>query len=121
MKKITAKTLEDLEFPEIRKQLEAFCHTGPGRQAARSVTPFRDAGLLQDSLARASEYLASFENDNQIPNHGFEPVDSFLGMLKVENSLLPIEAFRHMSDLAGLIRDHQRFFKKFADKQWIKI
>ncbi|EAR15578.1 endonuclease MutS2 [Robiginitalea biformata] len=124
MKKITAKTLEDLEFPEIRKQLEAFCHTGPGRQAARSVTPFRDAGLLQDSLARASEYLASFENDNQIPNHGFEPVDSFLGMLKVENSLLPIEAFRHMSDLAGLIRDHQRFFKKFADyypylNQWV--
>ncbi|MBC2840506.1 DNA mismatch repair protein MutS [Robiginitalea sp. SC105] len=115
MKRITKKTLEDLEFPQVLRQLEAFCHTDPGRSAVRAMAPYRETASLHQALNRTSEYLASFENDNTIPNHGFEPLDEALGMLRVENSLLPVESFRHMADLAGLIRDHQKFFQKFAE------
>ncbi len=122
--RIARKTLEDLEFPEVLDQLEAFCQTEPGRLKVRELVPLQDAEMLTTTMARVSDYAASFENDNTIPAHGFEPLDEALGVLKVENSLLPVAAFQHMADLAALVGTHQRFFKKFAEyyptlEQWV--
>ncbi|MDG1572883.1 DNA mismatch repair protein MutS [Robiginitalea sp. M366] len=115
MKKILKKTLEDLEFSQIREHLSAYCQTGPGRAVALSLSPFREPEELEESLLRTSEYSASYDNDNRIPGSQFEPVLPHLELLRVENSLLPVEAFRDMGALAEQIRTHQRFFKKFED------
>jgi len=115
MKKVSQKTLEDLEFPEVLRQLSAFCLTEPGREATLSIQPFRDEVTLMESLGRTQEYLASTQQDNRIPNHGFEPIDATLSLLRIENSLLPVEAFRGLSSLTERIGDHHRFFAKFRE------
>ena len=115
MKKVSKKTLEDLEFPQVITLLEERCVTGPGRENALRVHPFVNEDLLRESLGRTHEYLASFQNENRIPNHGFEAVDADLHLLRLENSLLSVEAFRRFSALSDLIRTHHRFFKKFSE------
>ena len=115
MKKVSQKTLEDLEFPEVLRQLSAYCLTEPGREAALSILPFRDEALLRESLGRTHEYLASTQQDNRIPNHAFEPIDETLSLLRIENSLLPVEAFRGLSALTERIGDHHQFFAKFRE------
>jgi DNA mismatch repair protein MutS2 len=115
MKKVPKKTLEDLEFPRVIALLAERCVTGPGRENAEKTHPFLRVGSLRESLGRTQEYLASFQSENRIPNHGFESVDSDLHLLRLENSLLPVEAFRRFSALSNLIQTHQRFFKKFSE------
>ncbi|WP_088341110.1 endonuclease MutS2 [Robiginitalea sediminis] len=115
MKAIPKKTLEDLEFPQIRKRLAAYCHTGPAREMALTIAPFRSEEELLASLQRASEYLSSFQNENRIPGSSFEPIDEALDLLRIENSLLPLEDFRNMAALTSQIRLHQKFFEKFRE------
>ncbi len=115
MKKVAKKTLEDLEFPKILDLVSARCITEPGRLLAPKVRPFPEEQELLESLGRTHEYLSSFESENRLPNHGFEPVDDALRMLRLQNSLLPVEAFRRFALLSTLIQDQQRFLRKFAE------
>lgn len=115
MRKVSPKTLEDLEFPEVLRQLSKYCLTEPGKEAALAICPFRSASALKKSLDRTNEYLSSLEQDNRIPNHGFEPVDEPLSLLRIENSILTVEAFRSLSALAERIGEQQVFFSKYAE------
>lgn len=115
MRKVSPKTLEDLEFPEVLRQLSKYCLTEPGKEAALAICPFRSEAALKKSLDRTSEYLSSLEQDNRIPNHGFEPVDEPLGLLRIENSILTVEAFRSLSALAERIGEQQVFFSKYRE------
>ena len=115
MKKVSKKTLEDLEFPQILELLHQRCVTEPGRSLAGQVHPFRQEANLRESLGRTQEYLASFQNENRIPNHGFESLDADLQVLRLENSLLTVAAFRRFALLSILIETHQRFFAKFSE------
>ncbi|MGA9239103.1 endonuclease MutS2 [Robiginitalea sp.] len=123
MNKVSKKTLEDLEFPEVCALLKSRCVTGPGRALADELIPFRDEALLRESLGRTREYLTSLESENRLPNHGFESIDMELEALRIENSLLPVEAFRKFAFIARLIEQHQRYLKKFIEyfpllEQW---
>lgn len=115
MKKVSRKTLEDLEFTQIVSLVEDRCYTGPGKVLAIAVIPFKEEEQLLESLRRTQEYLTSFQNDNRLPNHGFESIDKELQMLAIENSLLPVEAFRKFASLARLIQAYQRFLNKFKE------
>ncbi|MEJ2583490.1 MAG: DNA mismatch repair protein MutS [Robiginitalea sp.] len=115
MKKVSKKTLEDLEFPQVVDLIAERCVTEPGRENAQKVYPFLKEGPLKESLGRTQEYLDSFQNENRIPNHGFEAVDADLQVLRPENSLLTVAAFRRISSLSILIKTHQQFFKKFSE------
>ncbi|MDM9631677.1 endonuclease MutS2 [Robiginitalea aurantiaca] len=115
MKKVSKKTLEDLEFPEICTLIKSHCVTGPGRFLAENMSPIQDEATLLEALERTREYLSSLESENKLPNHGFEAIDDELHALRIENSLLPVEAFRKFSAITALIKNHQRFLKKFQD------
>jgi len=115
MKKVSEKTLEDLEFPQVVALVTERCATDPGREKARGVRPFLEEDALRRSLGRTQEYLNSFQNENRIPNHGFEAVDADLKVLRPENSLLTIPAFRRFALLSNLIKTHQKFFAKFSE------
>ena len=115
MKKVSEKTLEDLEFPQVVALVSERCATDPGREKARGVRPFLEEDALRRSLGRTQEYLNSFQNENRIPNHGFEAVDADLKVLRPENSLLTIPAFRRFALLSNLIKTHQKFFAKFSE------
>lgn len=115
MQAIHSKTLEDLEFTTVLEQLAARCNTEMGKIAALEIAPLTDKATLLENLGQTSEYLSSFENDNRIPNHGFDSIDKELKLLKIENTVLEISGFRRISHVCDTISSHKKFFKKFKE------
>lgn len=115
MHKITAKTLNDLELNKVLEQISEFCVTEPGRDLALKTAPFREEEAIMSSLKQTHEYLASFENNNTIPNHYFDTIHEELKMLQIENSVLEIESFRKIAGISATVNEHLKFFKKFEE------
>ncbi|MCL6265867.1 endonuclease MutS2 [Flagellimonas myxillae] len=115
MQNIHPKTLQDLEFPTVREQVSARCTTDLGKLEALEIGPFTDSELLMKTLGQTSEYLASYDNDNRIPNHGFDQIHGELKLLGIENTTLEISGFRRISSICTTIELHQKFFKKFKE------
>ena len=93
MFKIPKKTLEDLEFHQVLRQVSDYAITPMGKEACFDLFPSIEVVFIQTELQAVFEFLASFDNENRIPNHGFQSVTSFLSLLKIENSVLEPAAF----------------------------
>ena len=91
------KTLEDLEFYRVTEQIADFAITPMGKDSCIALAPMPDPESLRSELFAVSEYLASFDNDNRIPNHGFEDLSTAFQLLKIENSVLEVNAFRNIA------------------------
>ena len=115
MRNIHPKTLQDLEFPTVLTQIASRCNTELGKEDALTIQPFRHKAELMEVLGQTSEYLASFSNDNRIPNHGFDHINNELGLLKIDNSTLEISGFRKIGGICKTVAIHQKFFKKFKE------
>ena len=113
--RIDSKTLEDLEFPAVLRQVAEFCVTEPGRERVLAITPYQDFGEIEPELKRVKEFTASFEGDNRIPNHGFDPIFRELRLLEIENSSLEISGFRKILSISETTRILLKFFKKFEE------
>lgn len=107
------KTLEDLEFFRVTEQISAFAVTPMGKAACAALTPLPDSAMALSELQAVSEYLASFDNDNRIPNHGFEDLSPTFRLLKIENSVLEITAFRNIGDASLTVNTLLIFLNKF--------
>ena len=97
---ISQKTLDDLEFDIVKAQVEAYCITSLGKNQVKKLKPFSKEKDAIDALNLVSEFLSSFENENRIPNHGFEDIIEELKTLRIENNFLEIEQFRKISSLS---------------------
>ena len=75
---IHEKTLKDLEFFTVLDQISTHTLTALGKEAVLSILPFKEEEQLMRELIYVNEYLSSFENDNRIPNHGFETISKEL-------------------------------------------
>ena len=96
MLSIPEKTLEDLEYDEVLRQCAAFAITPMGKEVVLGLKPQTDTEEVLKKLHMTSEYCASFDNENRIPNHGFEDVSQYFQLLKIDNSVLELEAFRNL-------------------------
>ncbi len=112
---IEKKTLEDLEFPLVLKEIASRCVTEIGKEKSKLLLPLDTEETIRYSLGTTSEYLASFENDNRIPNHGFESISKEIKFLGIENTTLEIEGFRKISTICLTTSTHKKFFKKFEE------
>ena len=110
---IPKKTLEDLEFNRVTEQITDFAITPMGKDACLGLTPLEDQKTLLKELLSVSEYLGSFDNDNRIPNHGFEDLSPAFQLLKIENSVLEINAFRNIAAASQTVNTLLKFLKKF--------
>ncbi|MBT8280423.1 MAG: DNA mismatch repair protein MutS, partial [Muriicola sp.] len=88
------KSVQDLEFATVRKQLTARCNTEMVKKKALTLHPLLDASEIARLLGESSEYLSSFSNNNRIPNHGFDTIGAELDLLKIENTTLELTGFR---------------------------
>ncbi|OAB77961.1 endonuclease MutS2 [Cochleicola gelatinilyticus] len=113
--KIHKKTLEDLEFPTVLSQVSAFCVTEPGTRKVAGIAPYRNTNDIAPELNRVKEFVASFDGDNRIPNHGFEPIFKELQLFEIENSTLEISGFRRILSVSETTRILLKFFKKFEE------
>ena len=115
MVRIDKKTAEDLEFPAVLQQVAEFCISDPGRSKVLKTAPFKNTEDILPELKRVKEFQASFENDNTIPNHGFESIDPEIKLLQIENSVLEIGAFRRIATVCNTTFDLLKFFKKYKE------
>ena len=115
MAQINTKTLEDLEFPSVLRQVSESCVTEPGREKVLAIRPFQDFSEIAPELQRVKEFKASLDGDNRIPNHGFDPVFRELRLLDIENSTLEITGFRKILSISETTRMLLKFFKKFEE------
>lgn len=115
MNNIQHKTLQDLEFFTVLDQLSLRCNTEMGKERVLTVVPLDSKELILNSLGQTSEYLASFTNDNRVPNHGFDAIHQELKLLKIENTSLEITGFRKIGNICTTVTTHLKFFKKFKE------
>lgn len=112
---IQEKTLKDIEFHTVLDQMSAYCLTHLGTERALECSPFSKKDDLLVALRRTNDYLASFENDNRIPNHGFEPITKEIKLLKIENSYLETLSFKKIKAISISCNDIIGFLKKFNE------
>lgn len=113
--KIPEKSLLDLEFDTVLSQLSTHCITGLGKEGIAAIEPIDNEEEIVKDLTLVSEYVASFDNDNRIPNHGFDDLSAEISLLKIENSVLEIEGFRRIAAVNETSNTLLKFFKKFRE------
>ncbi len=114
-KSISEKTLQDLEFATVLEQVSEFCISELGRNAVSDIQPISDTEELFFELHLVNEYLASFENENRIPNHGFDNITESIKRLTIENSYLEPDAFLKIASVTETVNEQKKFLKKFKD------
>ncbi|QZK90324.1 DNA mismatch repair protein MutS [Flavobacterium sp. CHNK8] len=112
---ITEKTLQDLQFPTVLETISSICNTDIGKEKALEITPFKDKETLMQALLQTSEYVSSFQNNNAIPNHGFEAISHEIKFLAIEDSFLEVGSFRKIANLSSTVNFLLQFLKKFED------
>ena len=112
---ITEKTLQDLQFPTVLETLSAICNTDIGKQKALEIVPFKDKESLMTALMQTSEYLSSFQNNNAIPNHGFDTISYEIKFLGIEDSFLEVGSFRKIASISETTNTLLQFFRKFEE------
>jgi DNA mismatch repair protein MutS2 len=110
---ITEKTLQDLQFPTVLETLSAICNTDIGKQKALEIKPFQDKEILMNALMQTSEYVSSFQNNNAIPNHGFDAITYEIKFLAIEDSFLEVGGFRKIATISETTNFMLNYFKKF--------
>lgn len=115
MDNINTKTLQDLEFYTVLDQLVLRCGTELGKERALSISPLNTEEAILNSLGQTSEYRSSLENENRIPNHGFDTINAELKLLRIENTTLEINGFRKIGTVCKTVTTHKKFFKKFKE------
>ncbi|CAM3378378.1 endonuclease MutS2 [Zobellia roscoffensis] len=115
MANIHAKTVQDLEFPTVLKQVSARCSTEMGKERALEIVPMSDKEAVVEILGQTAEYLSSFENENRIPPHGFDTINKELQLLRIENTTLEVSSFKKIGTICTTVASHKKFLKKFKE------
>lgn len=109
------KTLQDLEFSAVLEQVGEYAITNLGKQAILAIAPYNSKERLIEELHFTNEYLSSFDNENRIPNHGFEPITKELQLLGIENSYLEPFSFKKLASISTVSNELITFYKKFHE------
>ncbi|MGJ8592900.1 MAG: endonuclease MutS2 [Aquaticitalea sp.] len=112
---IHEKTLQDIEFYKVLQQISEYCITSLGAEKTLAILPFSNQQSVLEALRHTNEYVSSFQNDNRIPNHGFEPITKELQYLKIENSVLETSSFKKIAAISMTSNEIILFLKKFRD------
>jgi DNA mismatch repair protein MutS2 len=86
MIKISQKTLDDLEFDVVIQQLSSYAISSLGKTEILALKPYTSKSEAIESLNLVHEFISSFENENRIPNHGFDAITEELKLLRIENN-----------------------------------
>jgi DNA mismatch repair protein MutS2 len=112
---IHEKTLQDLEFKTVLKQVSELCVTPLGKEKAIQITPFKTQEELLTALKLTNEYVSSFYNDNRLPNHGFDTISKEIKLLKIENTYLEVYSLKKIVAMSNTVNDIVIFLNKFQE------
>ncbi|WP_179375649.1 endonuclease MutS2 [Winogradskyella wichelsiae] len=112
---IHEKTLKDLEFYTVLQQVSKHALTALGKEAVLAILPFNEEEELKRELIYVNEYLSSFDNDNRIPNHGFDTIAKELKLLKIENTYLEVSSLQKLVSMSLTVNAILKFLEKFKE------
>ncbi|MGA9270578.1 MAG: DNA mismatch repair protein MutS [Lutimonas sp.] len=95
--------------------IEEYCVSGLGKERVRAMRPISRVLEMKSELNQVDEYLASFENENRIPNHYFEEINKELHLLGIEDSFLEAEAFNKLASISENVNIILTFLEKFKE------
>lgn len=113
MNTVFKKALIDLEFDAVCSQIALLCTNEKAKENAVELPIYFSEEEVLQTLRYTSEYLSSFENENRIPNHGFDSISEELGLLRIENTAIEPEGLQRIAQVCTLFEAHSKFFKKF--------
>lgn len=115
MIQIHKKTLQDLEFQTVLKQVSELCVTPLGNEKVLQISPFKTKEEILEALNLVNEYLSSFYNDNRLPNHGFDTIIKELQLLRIENTYLEVHSLKKIVSISLTCNDIVNYLKKFKE------
>ena len=115
MIKISKKTLQDLEFESVIQQVAFHNVTTLGKAEILATLPFSNREGIIEALQLTNEFVSSFDNENRIPNHGFDAITAELKLIRIENNYLEIDGFRRIASICVTTNILLKFFKKFHE------
>jgi DNA mismatch repair protein MutS2 len=113
--RIHEKTLKDLEYFSVLEQIAEHTITALGKEAVLAVLPIEVETQLIRELDYVNEYLSSFDNDNRIPNHGFEPISKEIKLLNIENTYLEVKSLQKLVSISLTSNSIVKFLEKFKE------
>jgi len=112
---ISGKTLQDLEFESVIQQVAFHNVTTLGKTEVLATLPFSERVDVLEALQLTNEFVSSFDNENRIPNHGFDAITEQLKLIRIENNYLEIDGFRRIASICVTTTLLLKFFKKFHE------
>lgn len=113
MVSVNQNTLHDIEFNDVLKQISNFCETDLGNKAILKIRPLANKTNLLKELHYTNEYLSSFENENTIPNHYFDDINTEIKCLKIEEYVLEANSFKKIRSISITSNELIKFINKF--------
>ena len=113
MVSVNQNTLHDIEFNDVLRQISNFCETDLGNMAILKIRPLANKTNLLKELHYTNEYLSSFENENTIPNHYFDDINTEIKCLKIENYVLEANSFKKIRSISITSNELIKFINKF--------
>ena len=113
MVSVNQNTLHDIEFNDVLKQISNFCETDLGNKAILKIRPLANKKNLLKELHYTNEYLSSFENENTIPNHYFDDINTEIKCLKIEEYVLEANSFKKIRSISITSNELIKFINKF--------
>ena len=113
MVSVNQNTLHDIEFNDVLKQISNFCETDLGNKAILKIRPLANKTNLLKELHYTNEYLSSFENENTIPNHYFDDINTEIKCLKIEDYVLEGNSFKKIRSISITSNELIKFINKF--------
>ena len=107
--------MNDLEFNTVLNSISTYCNTNLGRTAILQIEPIANKQHLVQQLQQTDEYLASFQNENKIPNHHFDEITKEIHLLGIEDSFLEATSFQSIATISDTVNTLLKFFKKFKE------
>lgn len=115
MIKITQKTLSDLEFPTVCRQVSEHAITDLGKKKALEIKPLPSHEQTHFALAHTNEYVSSHQQESPIPAHGFDSISHEIRLLGIEDTILEAPGFKRISSISETVNTHIRFFRKYRE------
>jgi len=112
---ISKKTLNDLEFNTVLNSIANYCKTDLGKEAVQKIEPILNKDNLLLQLQQTNEYLASFQNENKIPNYHFDEITKEIHTLGIEDSFLETQSFQRIASISETVNILLKFLKKFKE------
>lgn len=106
------QTLVDLEFPTIKKWLDAYAVAQTVKERIQELKPGNDFQAVENELLKSNELLDIKKSGEAFPSLEYEELLQEIQLLSIKNAALPQESFYRIKIASDLCNRFVHFFDK---------